>query len=212
MQKKPNTGLMILMVALGAGVVGYFVGSVFAPNGEPERPGREPTRSVPEADLTALEEAWEEEMAAEDPLVETPDLPFGDTEQPSREELLHSLRGVTGNGETPEAQSRAGRYELLGMSFEDYEREIRRHLSGMLGPGGFDPAEDIAAITVNRWPHGYAWNPNPLFNPEYPPGQAPHEIGRQPFGRIHIANSDAGARAYLDCAIDEAWRAVQESL
>ena len=45
---------------------------------------------------------------------------------------------------------------------------------------------------------------------DFPEGEAPHEIGRQPFGRIRIANSDAGARAYLDCAIDEAWRAVNE--
>jgi spermidine dehydrogenase len=124
--------------------------------------------------------------------------------------MLHCLRGVTGDGTTPEEQSRAGRYELLGMSFADYERELRRHLEGMLGPGGFDPASDIAAITVNRWPHGYAWNPNPLFDPEFEDGKAPHEVGRRPFGRVAIANSDAGARAYLDCAIDEAWRAVSE--
>ena len=96
------------------------------------------------------------------------------------------------------------------MPFDAYEREFRGHLAGMLGPGGFDPARDIEAITVNRWPHGYAWNPNPLFNGEYAPGEAPHELGRAPFGRITIANSDAGARAYLDCAIDEAWRAVGE--
>lgn len=124
--------------------------------------------------------------------------------------MLHCLRGVTGDGATPEEQSRTGRYELLGMSFADYERELRRHLEGMLAPGGFDPASDIAAITVNRWPHGYAWNPNPLFDPDYEDGKAPHEIGRRPFGRVSIANSDAGARAYLDCAIDEAWRAVNE--
>ena len=124
--------------------------------------------------------------------------------------MFHSLRGVAGAGETPEEQSRSGRYELLGMGFSDYEREIRRHLAGMLEPGGFDPAKDIAGITVNRWPHGYAWAPNPLFSPEFGPGESPHEVGRQPFGRIRIANSDAGARAYLDCAIDEAWRAVSE--
>ncbi len=124
--------------------------------------------------------------------------------------MMHSLRGVAGPGETPEEQSRSGRYELLGMAFEDYEREVRRHLAGMLGSGGFDPAEDIAGIIVNRWPHGYAWDPNPLFSPEYAEREAPNEIGRQPFGRIRIANSDAGARAYLDCAIDESWRAVQE--
>lgn len=124
--------------------------------------------------------------------------------------MLHCLRGVTGEGATPEAQSRSGRYELLGLSFDDYERELRQHLAGMLGSNGFDPARDIAAITVNRWPHGYAWNPNPLFDPDLEDGQAPNEIGRRPFGRISIANSDAGARAYLDCAIDEAFRAVGE--
>lgn len=76
-----------------------------------------------------------------------------------------------------------------------------------MGHAGFDPARDVEAITFSRWPHGYAWNPNPLFNAQYTSAQAPHEIGRKPYGRITVANSDAGARAYLGCAIDEAWRA-----
>ena len=33
-------------------------------------------------------------------------------------------------------------------------------------------------------------------------------VARQPFGRI--ANADAGAHAYTDCAIDQAYRAVGE--
>lgn len=123
--------------------------------------------------------------------------------------VLHCLRGATGAGATPEEQSRNGRYEMLGRTFDSYEREVRQHLAGMLGEHGFDPARDIAGLTVNRWPHGYAWDPNPLFA-NFAEGQAPNEIGRRPFGRITIANSDAGARAYLDCAIDEAHRAVQE--
>ncbi len=41
-------------------------------------------------------------------------------------------------------------------------------------------------------------------------GEAPHEIGRRQFGHIAIANSDAGASAYVDAAIDQAHRAVQE--
>ena len=45
-----------------------------------------------------------------------------------------------------------------------------------------------------------------------PPGQAPHEIGRRRLGRIAIANSDAGAAAYTDSAIDQAHRAVRELL
>jgi len=35
-------------------------------------------------------------------------------------------------------------------------------------------------------------------------------VGRKPFGSIAIANSDAGASAYTDAAIDQAHRAVQE--
>jgi spermidine dehydrogenase len=61
----------------------------------------------------------------------------------------------------------------------------------MLGGGGFDPARDILGITVNRWPHGYTYERNSLYDPEWPEGQAPYEIGRQRFGRIAIASADA---------------------
>ncbi len=107
-------------------------------------------------------------------------------------------------------QQRAGRMKLYTTKFESFERSIRDQLGRMLSPGGFEPARDIQAITVNRWPHGYAYEYNSLYDPEWPAGQSPCEIGRQPFGRIHIANSDAGAFAYTNEAIDQAWRAVQE--
>ncbi len=107
-------------------------------------------------------------------------------------------------------QHRAGRRRLYEMRFADFEREIRSHLAGLLGAGGLDPAADIQAITVNRWPHGYAYEYNSLSDPDWPPGRAPHEIGRRRFGRIAIANSDAEARAYVDGAIDAARRAVRE--
>ena len=140
--------------------------------------------------------------------VNTPGYRFaGDPDQPI---VVHMNRVPTAPGRSPQEQSRAGRFELLGTSFEKIEREIRTHLGGMLGAGDFDPARDIEAIVVNRWPHGYAWAPNPLYDAETEPGEAPHEIGRRRFGRIAIANSDSGARAYLDCAIDQAWRAVGE--
>ena len=109
-------------------------------------------------------------------------------------------------------QHRAGRGDLLSASFETFERSIRDQLGRVLGPGGFDPTRDIDAITVNRWPHGYAYEYNYLFDPEWPVGQSPCEIARKPFGRIAIANSDASAAAYTDTAINEAHRAVQELL
>jgi spermidine dehydrogenase len=107
-------------------------------------------------------------------------------------------------------QHQAGRARMLGMSFDDFERELRTTLGGMLGAGGFDPAEDILAITVNRWPHGYAYDYLDLFDPEWPPGQAPNQIARRRFGQVAIANSDAGADAYMHVAVDQAHRAVSD--
>jgi spermidine dehydrogenase len=109
-------------------------------------------------------------------------------------------------------QHKAGRMELLQTPFSIFERRIRGQFARVLGSGGFDPARDIAAITVNRWPHGYGYEYNPLYDPEWRPGEAPHEIGRRPFGRIAIANSDAGATAYTDVAIDQASRAIDDLL
>ena len=113
-------------------------------------------------------------------------------------------------GLAPREQHRVGRHELLRTSFETMEREIRSQLAGTLAGGGFDPARDIAAITVNRWAHGYASWPNQFADPHYEDGQYPHEIGRQRFGRIAIANSDAASSAIIDAAIDQAHRAVGE--
>ena len=107
-------------------------------------------------------------------------------------------------------QLREARQVLLEMHFEDFEREVRTVLDGMLGPTGFDAAEDILAITVNRWPHGYAYGYLDLWDSEWEEGQAPHEIARQPVGNIAIANSDAAASAYTQAAIEEAIRAVGE--
>jgi spermidine dehydrogenase len=108
------------------------------------------------------------------------------------------------------SQLRGSRQKLLEFSFEDFEREVRTVLDGLLGPAGFDVAEDILAITVNRWPHGYAYEYMQLWDPEWESGEAPHEIARQPFGSITIANADAGASAYTHVAIDQAYRAVAD--
>ena len=79
----------------------------------------------------------------------------------------------------------------------------------MLGPAGFDFDRDIAAITVNRWPHGYAYTPTPLF--DEPAHQAKiAALARRRIGRIAIANSDSGWDAYTNVAIDQAHRAIME--
>ena len=66
---------------------------------------------------------------------------------------------------------------------------------------------------MNRWAHGYSYNPDLLWEPAYATeADKPWVRGRQPFGRIAIANSDAGAESNTDSAIRQAYRAVQESL
>ena len=105
---------------------------------------------------------------------------------------------------------RLGQHRLYTTPFSAYEAEIAKQLSAMFGPKGFDADRDIEAITVNRWSHGYAYEYMGLYDPDWDDGQAPHELGRKPLGRISIANSDAEGSAYLHAAIDAAARAVDE--
>jgi len=133
-------------------------------------------------------------------------------ESPSEPVLLHMLRTPCRPGLTESEQHKAGRAELLATPFAVFEHNIRDQLARALGGGGFDPARDIEAITVNRWPHGYAPEYNPLFDPDVPESQREWVRGRALFERIAIANSDAGGGAYTDVAIDQADRAVNELL
>jgi spermidine dehydrogenase len=127
--------------------------------------------------------------------------------------LLHLLRTPCKPGFPCKDQYRAGRYELMSTPFATFERNVRDQLGRMLSAGGFDPARDIQAITVNRWPHGYAYEYNALFEPlDRPASERPCVIGRQPFGLIHVANSDADGHAYTNIAIDQGHRAVAEIL
>jgi spermidine dehydrogenase len=131
---------------------------------------------------------------------------------PEEPMVLFLLRTPCKPGLPMRDQYRAGRVELMGTPFATFERNIRDQLGRMLSGGGFDPARDIEGITVNRWAHGYAYTPNSLFDPNWKEEEKPWVIGRKPLGRIAIANSDAGANAYTNEAIDQAHRAVTELL
>ena len=124
--------------------------------------------------------------------------------------VLFMLRTPCKRGKSARDQHRAGRFELMSTPFSTFERNIREQLWAMLGTAGFDPARDIRGITVNRWAHGYAFSPNPLFDPDWKEEEKPWIIGRKPFGRIAIANSDSAAEAETDAAIDQAYRAVHQ--
>jgi spermidine dehydrogenase len=131
--------------------------------------------------------------------------------KPEQPIVVHMMKTPCQPGRPAREQHTLGRIELFETSFETMEREIRGQLVRTLGAGGFDPARDIAAITVNRWPHGYAYEYNSLWDSFWlEGGETPCEVARKTFGRIAIANADAGAYAYTDEAINQAWRAVGE--
>ena len=126
--------------------------------------------------------------------------------------ILFMLRTPCKPGLPRQDQYRLGRVELVSTPFSTFERNIRDQLQRMLAKGDFDSARDIAAITVNRWAHGYAYEYDSLSDPDWPADQRPCVVGRKQFGRISIANADAAAYAYTNAAIDQAYRAVQEQL
>ena len=113
-------------------------------------------------------------------------------------QLIHCPYGTF--GKPLREQVREARYKMLSMQFDDYEQEIRSHLTGMLSPELFEFDRDVNSITVNRWAHGYTLGG---------PGDST-QIGRQPFGRITVANIDSAPGSDAKTAIMMAHRAVNE--
>ena len=116
----------------------------------------------------------------------------------TRRDLLHGVGALATTSLVP------------GKSLAD---EVLALESGGEGAAGFDPARDIDGITVNRWAHGYSYSYDWLEEPYYADWddeRYPHVQARKPFGRITIANSDAGASAMLESAVEQAYRAVIE--
>jgi spermidine dehydrogenase len=131
----------------------------------------------------------------------------GDASEPMCLHLVH-VPGAPNQGLDARTQFRIGQRKLFETTFADFEARIRDELDRMLGPGGFASARDIAAITVNRWPHGYGYVANSLFDGDDYGNVL--EQARQRVGGVAIANSDAGGDAYAHLAIDQAARAVRE--
>ena len=137
------------------------------------------------------------------------------TQNPNEPTVIHGTHVPLDpdKGLNAREQCITGRTKLYKMSFDYFENKIVSQMTGALGDGGFDAERDISAITVNRWPHGYAYEYLDYSDPvEFNENNGPHIAGRAQMGRISIANSDASASAYLTGAIDAADRAVNEQL
>jgi spermidine dehydrogenase len=122
---------------------------------------------------------------------------------------LAHVPGAPNQGLDARTQFRIGQQKLYAMTFADFEARIRDDLDRMLGAGGFSSARDIAAITVNRWPHGYSYVANSLFDPDdY--DETVLKVARARSGNVAIANTDSGGDAWVHYAIEQAERAVRE--
>ena len=124
------------------------------------------------------------------------------TKSPDEPCAINMISCPTGEtvGAPPAEQFAEARVKMLAFEFKDYEDEVREHLSAMLPKESFDFDRDVESITVNRWAHGYSYGG---------PGDSAKK-GRQPFGRITIANCDSAPGADVKIAIKMAWRAVKE--
>lgn len=134
---------------------------------------------------------------------------------PEHPAVIHAVCNPTtpDQGLTAREQHILGRQKLFELSFDDFESDVSGILDGAFSSHGMDIERDLAAITVNRWSHGYAYEYSDVSDPiEYGVEAGPHIAGRAQIGRISIANSDSNASAYADSAIDAAARAVDEQV
>ena len=114
----------------------------------------------------------------------------------SRRDFLNGVALTVAAGITPEAQIAA------------QPAHYPPALTGLRGHHAGSSARDIAAITVNRWSHGYSYVANSLFDRDDYTDVL--KEARRTVGRVAIANTDAGGDAWAHYAIDQAERAVRE--
>lgn len=129
--------------------------------------------------------------------------PRREPDSPMTIQMIRMPNPLLGEGK-PADLFRAGRADLLATSFDVFEENIRKQLTQMYGELGFDADRDIAAITVNRWPHGYVYGHNEIE------GKPAYKIASQAHGRITFANVDSASETYFNFGIDTAWRAIHE--
>lgn len=130
---------------------------------------------------------------------------------PDEPMIIHmvSIPVPYGSGKTLREACKQGRSELYQQSYEQLEAAMLSQLGEIYEQAGEMLKDNILAITINRWGHGYSYEENILWDK---PSEAERVLKsiKQPQGNIHIANSDVDWHPYANGAIDQAWRAVGE--
>lgn len=111
-------------------------------------------------------------------------------------------------GLDPRAQVTLGRAELFGAGYAEYERRIREQLTRLFGAAGFNHANDIRGIVLNRWGHAYVVA-TPGFYFDTPSGQSPRNTVMERYGRVAIGHSELEGLQHWGPAADHGRRAVE---
>lgn len=130
---------------------------------------------------------------------------------PDEPMIIHMVKIAVpyGTGNTLRQACKQGRAELYGKSYEQLESEMLDQLREIYALADEKLDDNIVAITINRWGHGYSYEQNILWDEE---GEAERALTsvKQPQGNVHIAGSDADWKPYTQGAFEQAWRAVSE--
>ncbi len=127
------------------------------------------------------------------------------SESPERPSVLGVACPRFYAGKDAREQERLARHELVSTPFQEYEKHIRQDLVRVLGPWGFDPAQDIAAIVLHRWAqHTYVFGYPGFFT------SGVVETAKQPFGRIAFAHTDLHKFSLVMGAVEQGRRAARE--
>lgn len=126
--------------------------------------------------------------------------------------VVHMVRIATaGDGATVYDQYRHGRRMLIGQSEDVLREEALNQLAEIYRAAGERLEDKVAAVTINRWAHGYSYEALGLWNSEEEAESQTKQM-QQPVGRIHMAGSDVAWYPYLQGAFEQAHRAVGEIL
>ena len=131
--------------------------------------------------------------------------------RPADPVVLTFYMGLYAPGKTLAEQVSAGRKRLLELSYADYERLIRRHMTRLFAGAGFDARRDIAGIILNRWGHARLVQP-PGFYFGRDGRPSAREVVAKGYGRIAIGHSELGGHQSATGAMSQGQRAAGQAL
>jgi spermidine dehydrogenase len=123
--------------------------------------------------------------------------------------VLTFYTGIYEPGRPAKEQGEAGRKKLLTTSYAEYERLIRRQMTTLFGPAGFDASRDIAGIVLNRWGHARVIQP-PGFYYGRDGRPSPRQIVERGYGQIAIAHSELNGHQNATGALAQGKRAAEQ--